>query len=75
MAEGLRLKNPDVVGFHFGRHHWVFSEVKKPHTRDRLHPGQVAGLSFLRKLFPIDVADIFVALAPVTAEDHPQSAG
>jgi hypothetical protein len=56
--EALRLKSIDVVGFHFGRRQWVFSEVKR---RDRVHSEQSAALRFLRDLFPKTVATVFVA--------------
>ncbi len=59
LSSGVRLKNVDIVGFHCGRDHWVFTEVKK--DRDRLHPEQRAALLFLRELFPTSRADVFVA--------------
>lgn len=58
-ASGLRLKNPDLVGFHFGLNRWVFSEVKREH--DRLHPQQTAALLFLREVLPPERAEVFVA--------------
>ena len=59
VSSGRRLKGIDIVGFHCGRDHWVFSEVKK--DRDRLHPEQKAALVFLRELFPAARADVFVS--------------
>jgi hypothetical protein len=72
VPDGLRLKNPDLVGFHFGHSHWVFAEVKK--DRDPLHTEQRAALLFLRELFPNDLADVFVAsvLAQGTALTRPR---
>ena len=58
-AGGLHLKNIDVVGYHFGSDHWVFTEVKK--DRDRLMPAQRAALEFLRRILPKSRADVFVA--------------
>jgi hypothetical protein len=53
------LKNPDVVGYHFGANRWIFAEVKR--ARDRMHPQQLAGLQFLRDVLPAGRAEIFVA--------------
>jgi hypothetical protein len=53
------LKSIDLVGFHFGRNHWVFAEVKK--EGDRLHPEQKGALLFLRQLCPMQRADVFLA--------------
>lgn len=60
---GMRLKRIDLVGFHFGRNHWIFSEVKKDH--DTLHPEQQAALVFLRGLFSHQQADVFIASVQV----------
>ena len=56
---GLRLKNPDVVGYHFGANRWVFAEVKREH--DRLHPQQAEALRFLREVLPHDRVEVCVA--------------
>jgi hypothetical protein len=56
--QALRLKSVDIVGFHFGRCHWVFCEVKR---HDSVHPQQAAALRFLQGLFPKAVATVFVA--------------
>ena len=55
----LHLKNIDVVGYHFGSDHWVFTEVKK--DSDTLKPAQIAALEFLRRILPEDRAAVFVA--------------
>lgn len=57
-AEAVRLKTLDVVGFHFGRRHLVFSEVKR---HDSVHPEQAAALTFLQELYPEPSATVFVA--------------
>jgi hypothetical protein len=57
--KGLRLKNPDVVGYHFGLNRWMFSEVKREH--DPLHPHQAAALRFLCDVLPQGGSEIFVA--------------
>ena len=54
---GFKVKTIDVVGFHFGKIRWAFSEVKR---RDRLHADQLAGLRFLKELIP--EADVFIGL-------------
>jgi hypothetical protein len=56
---GIRLKNMDVVGFHPATSHWIFTEVKK--DSDRLHPSQVNGLLFIRRLFNLNQADVFIS--------------
>jgi hypothetical protein len=58
-ARDLRLKTTDVIGYHCRRNHWVFAEAKK--DRDPLHEEQKEGLRFLRRLFPVASADVFVA--------------
>lgn len=59
-TRGLLLKSMDVIGYHCRRNHWVFAEAKK--DRDPLHVEQEEGLRFLRRLFPVASADVFVAL-------------
>jgi hypothetical protein len=59
-TRGLRLKAIDVIGYHCRRNHWVFAEAKK--DRDPLHVEQKEALRFLRRLFPVASADVFVAL-------------
>ena len=59
-AEGLHLKTVDLVGFHAGRRHWVFCEVKR--QRDRLMPEQINTLAFLRGLYSQRQAEVFVAV-------------
>ena len=59
VADGLRLKSIDVAGFHCGRDHWVFAEVKR--DSDRPHPEQKGALSFLRHLCAPERADVFLA--------------
>lgn len=63
---GTRLKRIDLVGYHFGRNHWIFSEVKK--DRDAFHPEQQAALVFLRGLFSNQQADVFVASVQVRSK-------
>jgi hypothetical protein len=58
-SEGLHLKTIDLVGYHAGRQHWVFCEVKR--ASDKLMREQFDTLEFLRGLYPVARAEVLVA--------------
>ena len=58
-SEGLHLKTIDLVGYHAGRRHWVFCEVKR--GNDKLMREQIDTLEFLRGLYPDAQAEVLVA--------------
>ncbi len=64
VANDVRLKNIDTVGFNPRRNHWLFAEAKKDH--DPLHPEQEAALRYLQTILPPGSADIFVASVKLT---------
>ena len=59
LQESIKLKNMDVIGFNPDTNHWIFTEVKK--GKDTMHPSQIDGLCFIRRLYKPSQADVFIS--------------